>query len=83
MFNYNNGSDTFFSNIQNIINYIIENHHKFVLLLFVFIIIYFVDYITYINGILYGVTAPPGLPSLKTHIQHIKNPKKKGKGKRV
>ena len=75
-FNYNNGSDTIFSNIKNIINYIIENHHKFILLLFVFVIIYFVDYIAYINGILY---APPGLPSLKTHIQYIKNPKKKGK----
>ena len=74
MDNYNN--DTFLSNIKNSINYVIENHHKFILLFFVFVIIYFVDYIAYINGILY---APPGLPSLKTHIQYIKNPKKKCK----
>jgi hypothetical protein len=85
-YNYNNDSDSIFLNIKSIINYVIENHDKFVLLLFVFIIIYFVDYITYINGMLYGATSPPGLPSLKTsvtHLQHIKNPKRKGKDKRV
>jgi hypothetical protein len=82
-YNYNNDSDSIFLNIKGMINYVIENHDKFVLLLFVFIIIYFVDYITYINGMLYSATSVPGLPSLKTHIQHIKNPKKNGKGKRV
>jgi hypothetical protein len=72
--------------IKNGINYVIENHHKFLLLLFVFIIIYFVDYITYINTILYAAPAIPGLPNLnnQTHrLPNVKNPKKKGKGRRV
>ena len=52
MDSYNN--DTFLSNIKDSINYVIENRDKFILLLLVFGIIYFVDYITYINGILYN-----------------------------
>jgi hypothetical protein len=80
-YNYNNDSDSIFFSIKNGINYVIENHHKFVLLLFVFIIIYFVDYITYINTILYNNgNLVTGLPSLKPPLQHIK---KKGKGRRV
>jgi hypothetical protein len=72
----NNNND--FSDITHIISYIVENHHKFLLLLFVFVIIYFVDYITHINAMLYGVTAVPGLPNLKTHMPHfVKNPKEK------
>lgn len=79
MDSYNN--DTFLSNIKDSINYIIENRDKFILLLFVFIIIYFVDYITYINTILYNGNS--ALPSLKTptpplhHLPKIKNPKLK------
>jgi hypothetical protein len=76
-YNYNNESDSVFLNIKNTITYIIENHHKFVLLILVFVIIYFVDYITYINGMLYGVTSPPGLSSLKTSIHHIKKQSKR------
>ena len=51
------------------------------IVLFVFIIIYFVDYITYINGILYSGNS--ALPSLKTptpplhHLPKIKNPNMK------
>ena len=71
-----------FSDITHIINYIIENHHKFILLLFVFVIIYFVDYITYINSILYGATAVPGLPSLKTPVAPSPNNIKPSKAKR-
>jgi hypothetical protein len=58
-------------------------------LLFVFVIIYFVDYITHINTILYNGNSVQALPSLKTptpplhHLPKIKNPKKKGKGRRV
>jgi hypothetical protein len=87
MDNYNN--DTFLSNIKNTINYFIENHHKLLLLLLVFVIIYFVDYITYINTILYSGNSVQALPSLKTptpplhHLPNVKNPKKKGKGRRV
>ena len=80
-FNYNNDSDSILYNIKNIINYVIENREKFVLLVLVFVIIYFVDYITYINTILYATTSIPGLPSLKPHIGQqlpdIKNTKMK------
>ena len=81
MDSYNN--DTFVSNIKDTINYVIENRDKFILLLFVFIIIYFVDYITYINTILYSGNSVAALPSLKTptpplhHLPKIKNPKMK------
>jgi hypothetical protein len=76
-YNYNNESDSVFFNIKNTINYVIENREKFVLLVLVFVIVYFVDYITYINGMMYGVTSPPGLPSLKTSIHHIKKQSKR------
>ena len=78
-----NNNDTFLSNIKDSINYVIENRDKFILLLFVFIIIYFVDYITYINTILYSGNSVAALPSLKTptpplhHLPKIKNPKMK------
>ena len=81
MDSYNN--DTILSNIKDSINYVIENRDKFMLLLFVFIIIYFVDYITYLNTILYSGNSVPALPSLKTptpplhHLPKIKNPKEK------
>jgi hypothetical protein len=85
MDSYNN--ETFSTNIKNSINYIIENHHKFLLLLFVFFIIYFVDYITYINTILYNNgNSPPGLPILNNKIHqlpNVKNPKgKRNKSRR-
>ena len=76
-----NNNDTFLSNIKDSINYVIQNRDKFILLLLVFGIIYFVDYITYINGILYSGNS--ALPSLKTptpplhHLPKIKNPKEK------
>ena len=77
-YNYNRNSDSILSNIKNTIIYVIENHHKFVLLILVFVIIYFVDYITYFNTMLYGVTAPPGLQTNTHHLPHII----KSKGKR-
>jgi hypothetical protein len=88
MDSYNN--DTFLSNIKDSINYVIENRDKFILLLLVFVIIYFVDYITYINGILYSSpNSVPALPSLKTptpplhHFPNVKNPKvKRNKSRR-
>jgi len=77
-FNYNNETESILSNIKNSINYVIENHHKFILLVLVFVIIYFVDYITYINSILYAAPPIPGLPSLNTPpIPDIKKPKRK------
>ena len=79
MDNYNN--ETLLTNTKDSINYIIENHHKFLLLLFVFFIIYFVDYITYINTILYNngnlITGLPILNNQIHHLPNVKNPKEK------
>jgi hypothetical protein len=72
MDSYNN--ETFFSNIKNVINYFIENHHKLLLLLLVFVIIYGVDYISYINTILYNTTS--SVPSLNPTMPPLQNSKK-------
>jgi hypothetical protein len=67
MDNFNSNDDFSFSNIKSVINYVIINYEKFILLLLVGIIIYFVDYITHINAFLYGAQHPiPGLTSLAT-----------------
>jgi hypothetical protein len=42
-----------------IFDYIIQNYHKFILLILVFLIIYFVDYISNINVIIYGSSQIP------------------------
>ena len=86
-YNYNNGFDSTLSNIKNIIIYVIENHHKFVLLILVFVIIYFVDYITYLNTLIYGTISPLGAASppggLQTPTHHlIHTIKSKGKRSR-
>ena len=83
MDSYNN--DTILSNIKDSINYVIENYHKFLLLLFAFVIIYFVDYITHINAFIYGSQQMvPGLTSLATPTppNKIKIPKQKGLSKK-
>lgn len=84
-YNYNNDSDSILSTIKNAISYVIENHEKFVLLVLVFVIIYFVDYITYLNTLIYGTTSPLGVTSTPGglqknthHLSHII----KSKGKR-
>ena len=46
MDNFNSNDDFSFSNIKSVINYVIINYEKFILLLLVGIIIYFVDYNT-------------------------------------
>jgi hypothetical protein len=67
MDNFNN--ETMFSDIKNTINYVITNYHKFLLLIFAVVIIYFVDHITYINSIIYSspsvIPVLPGSSSLK------------------
>ena len=77
MDNLNN--ETMFSDIKDSINYIITNYHKFLLLIFAGVIIYFVDHITYINSIIYSTPSVipslpglPGLPSLKKSRKHYK-----------
>ena len=73
MDSYNN--DTFLSNIKDSINYIIENRDKFILLLFVFIIIYFVDYTSRVNALIFSIPPPIiGLP-MPQNVSQIKPPK--------
>jgi hypothetical protein len=65
MENFNSNNDFSFTNIKSVINYVIINYEKFLLLLLVCVIIYFVDYITYINTFIYGgQQVIPGLSSL-------------------
>ena len=72
----NNEDDFSLSNIKSTIHYIITHFDKILLLLFVCVIIYFVDYITYINGIIYG--SPQTIPVL-THLSKNKIPFSKRK----
>jgi hypothetical protein len=72
-----NESGSIFLDIKNTITYVIENRDKFLLLLFVFVIIYFVDYITHINTILYSTPVAPSLPILKKPIPNIKKKSKR------
>ena len=87
-YNYNNDSNSILSTIKNAISYIIENHEKFVLLVLVFVIIYFVDYITYLNTLVYGTTSPLGATSPPGGLHNLKAPTHhlshiiKSKGKR-
>ena len=77
-FNYKNETHSILSNIKNTISYVIENREKFVLLVLVFFIIYFIDYIIYINTILYAAPTVPGLHNLNPpQIHDIKKPKVK------
>ena len=83
MENFNSNDDFSFTNIKYVINYVIINYEKFILLLLVGIIIYFVDYITHINTFLYrGPQIIPGLASLATptpkdNMNILKIPKRK------
>ena len=85
--NVNNNDDFSFSDVNSIINYIINNYHKFLLLITVFLIIYFVDYISNINAFIYNRETIPGLASLKTPTppinRNIKIPKQKKQGKKI
>ena len=83
MENFNSNDDFSFTNIKSVINYIIINYEKFLLLLLVCVIIYFVDYVTHINGFIYGgQQVIPGLASLATptpkdNTNILKIPKRK------
>jgi len=83
MENFNSNDDFSFTNIKSVINYVIINYEKFLLLLLVCAIIYFVDYITHVNAFLYGgQQVIPGLASLATptpkdNMNILKIPKRK------
>jgi len=70
------------SDSSSIIQYIINNYEKFLLLLFVVVIVYFIDRINNINAAIYGVTQIPGIASSATTQKPVINPtnaKPKGK----
>jgi hypothetical protein len=75
-----NNSELNVYDLYSIIKYIINNYEKFILLLLVFIIIYFIDYITNINAILYGVSQIPlsgAYPPAQENKKNITNLNKK------
>lgn len=81
-----NNDDFSFSDVKSIINYVINNYYKFLLLIIVFLIIYFVDYLSNVNALLYNGQTIQGLASLKTPTPpintNIKMPKHKKKGRK-
>ena len=52
------------------LNYIITNYHKFLLLILVFLIIYFTDYISNINTMIYSPI--PIIPNI-SNLQNLQN----------
>jgi len=60
----------------SVLNYVIQNYHKFILLILVFLIIYFVDYISNINAVIYG---SPQIPNVLNNSINIKKPRKNKK----
>ena len=59
----------------SVVSYIIKNYQKFILLILVFLIIYFVDYISNINAIIYSSQQIP----MVTNSNIINKDKKKSK----
>ena len=54
----------------SVLNYIITNYHKFLLLILVFLIIYFTDYISNINTMIYSPI--PIIPNI-SNLQNLQN----------
>jgi hypothetical protein len=63
---YDEHDESLWFNVKSTINYLITNYYKFILLILVFFIIYFVDHISNINTFIYSGQVIPGLTSLKT-----------------
>ena len=65
--------------LQTLFQYVNENLYGLMLLVLVFFIIYFVDYISRINAMIFGMPSPiPGMAA-STNIPLIKPPKSKFK----
>jgi len=58
------------------VNYIISNYKQILLVLMVFLIIYSVEYMSYVNTLLYGMLAMPSIPGV-TNSSQIPTKKKK------
>ena len=69
----NEDSDIDFFDMNSIIQYILSNYTQFLLLLFVFVIIYVVDYISNVNNILFSATQI--IPGINNSINLIENKK--------
>jgi hypothetical protein len=79
---YDEDDNSLLSKVTSTINYIITNYHKFILLILAFFIIYFVDYISNINALIYSSQSIPVLSNLKTQILPLKLPKQSKKNRR-
>jgi len=80
----NGDSDDFFT-----LNYVITNYHKFLLLILVFLIVYFTDYISNINSMIYSpipiihnVKNIPNVPNILNSNINMKKSKKNFKIKK-
>ena len=48
-----------FSDIKSIIRYVINHYEKFLLLLLILVMVYFIDHLTNVNATIYGATHIP------------------------
>ena len=76
---YNDDFDIW--NIKSIISHINSNKLGFLLLLFVFVIIYSIDYINSINSIMFSITTPIQIPGVSNSMpmQLPQNDKRRNK----
>ena len=72
-FTYSEDADIDFFDINSVIQYVLSNYTQFLLLLFVFIIIYAVDYISNVNNILFSATQI--IPEINNSINPSENKK--------
>ena len=70
------------SDSASIIQYIINNYEKFLLLLLVFGIVYCIDRINNINAAIYGVIQIPGITSSSSATNQQTTVKSKSKSKK-
>jgi hypothetical protein len=70
--------------LKSLIEYVNENFYGLILLILAFFIIYFVDYISHINALMFAMPSPiPGMPShtsipsITPHKGKIKKVKKR------
>jgi len=79
---YDEHNNSLWFKAKSIVNYIITNYHKFILLILAFFIIYFVDYISNINAFIYNSQVVSGLTILKTHANPMQSQMKISKKKK-
>jgi len=65
---YNDNDDFDLWNIDSVIKHIQSNKLGFLLLLFVFVIIYIIDYINRINSSIFGISNPMPIPGMQNTL---------------